>query len=253
MCLLPVAVCATIHLPWAPSIHQFLYSTLFVHILIFTDRPCVVFVCVCVCVCVRVCVCVCVCVCACVCVHVCMCIEREKDLYLLLCVQWCLYIVFQTVQPHERRNVRTAMLAAIMFKYQPAKWPITGPIYIVCHAKVSVNGATWRESLEVALAQWRDISDAYREFVKKSAWLYYLMIFSSFLIGSFLPIENLQGNCVPAALQKIQPYPGRDLNPEPRGLEHSTFPCRFSMGKKVGRKAAMTVCCVHCPHNLFTV
>ena len=39
---------------------------------------------------------------------------------------------------------------------------------------------------------------------------------------AILPIENLQGNYVPAVFQKIQPYPGRDLNPGSWGLEHST-------------------------------
>ena len=30
------------------------------------------------------------------------------------------------------------------------------------------------------------------------------------------------------------------------------FPCRFSVGKIVGRKAPLTLCCVHCSHNLFS-
>ena len=37
---------------------------------------------------------------------------------------------------------------------------------------------------------------------------------------TFFPIENPQGNCV---FQKIQPYPGRDLNPGLWGLEHIAF------------------------------
>ena len=72
------------------------------------------------------------------------------------------------------------------------------------------------------------------------------------------PFENLQGNCVPGCVFE---------NPSPAGswtqdlevwntalwpLGYSNwFPCRFSMGKIVGRKAPLTVCCVHCSHNLF--
>ena len=35
---------------------------------------------------------------------------------------------------------------------------------------------------------------------------------------TFLSIENLQGNWMAAVFQKIQPYHGQDLNPEPWGL-----------------------------------
>lgn len=30
------------------------------------------------------------------------------------------------------------------------------------------------------------------------------------------------------------------------------YPCRFLLGKKVGRKAIMTVCCIYFSHNLFS-
>ena len=49
---------------------------------------------------------------------------------------------------------------------------------------------------------------------------------------TFLPIEHLQGNCLPAVFQKIQTYTGRNLNPGPWGLEHSALNINMSIVNK---------------------
>ena len=41
------------------------------------------------------------------------------------------------------------------------------------------------------------------------------------------PLKNLQGNCVQAVFQKIQAYPGQDLNPRIWDLEQSTLTTRL--------------------------
>ena len=41
------------------------------------------------------------------------------------------------------------------------------------------------------------------------------------------PLKNQQGNCLPGVLQKIQPYPGPDLNPGCWGLEHRALITRL--------------------------
>ena len=51
---------------------------------------------------------------------------------------------------------------------------------------------------------------------------------------TFLPIENLQGNCMLAVFQKIQPYPGWDLNTGPWSFEYSALTTRLQQLAKVG-------------------
>ena len=53
--------------------------------------------------------------------------------------------------------------------------------------------------------------------------------------------KNLQGNCVPAVFQKIQPYTGRDMVGFSETQQAHSSLVDFSMGKIVGRKAPLTV------------
>ena len=97
------------------------------------------------------------------------------------------------------------------------------------------------------------------------------IVFQDTVRGGFrptiLPIENLQG-CAGCAIRKSNHTLAGiwTLNLEvlktafwPLGYNDWKFPCKFSMGKIVGQKSpwdnfiTLTVCCVHCSHNLFNL